>query len=157
MNGNEAMALKLVRAVEDPGIVGEMFSSASSYDPLFWPLHGQLERLMGLKRLNVELGLVDFDETWGFKTAEKSYLNGICDWSKVQSSSDLTLPTCTLGDEYVCPGHNADDTVFYSDFLNNGESYTNQEFYDFMHPNNADLPYVYDSYDFDYCPEMFRV
>ena len=157
MNGNEAMALKLLRAVEDPGIVGEMFSSASSYDPLFWPLHGQLERLMGLKRLNVELGLVDFDETWGFQTSEKSYLNGICDWSKVQSSSDLTLPTCTLGDEYVCPGHNADDIVFYSDFLNNGESYTNQEFYDFMHPNNADLPYVYDSYDFDYCPGIFQV
>ena len=152
---NEAMALKMVRAIEDPGVVGEMFSSAASYDPIFLPLHGQLERLIGLKRLKAESGLLDFDETWGFKSGAKYFLNGICDWSHVQSSSDLTLPTCTLGDEYVCPGHNANDTLYYSNFLGDAESYTNQEFYDLIHPNNVDLPYVYDTYDFAYCTEKF--
>ena len=43
----------MLRAVEDPGIAGEMFSSAAAFDPTFWPLHGAAERLVDLKRIYV--------------------------------------------------------------------------------------------------------
>jgi len=45
--------LKVLRAIEDPGIAGEMFSSAAAYDPTFWPLHGQIERIVGAKRIMI--------------------------------------------------------------------------------------------------------
>ncbi len=48
LNGaSDALMLATLRAVEDPGIVGEMFTSGASFDPTFWPLHGAAERLVG--------------------------------------------------------------------------------------------------------------
>jgi hypothetical protein len=88
---------QVIDAIEDPGIAGEMFSSAgnltciltshhrtspnipihmyvniciyvpmgrllmhvfvlASFDPTFWPLHGSIERLLGLKRISVLKG-----------------------------------------------------------------------------------------------------
>ena len=38
-------------------------------------------------------GYPDFDRTSG-----AAYVPGICDWSEVTSNSDLTLPSCTLGE-----------------------------------------------------------
>ena len=148
------IALKVLRALEDPGIVGEMFSSGASYDPTFWPLHGQIERMVGLKRLKVDLGEAgSFDETWGYDTNNYKYLRGICDWSNVTDVNDLTLPSCTMGADVICDGHNEDDVLEFTNFLNQDETYTNREFYTFIHPNNIDLPYVYDDYEFDYCAE----
>ena len=148
---------KVLRSVEDPGIAGEMFSSAAAFDPSFWPLHGQIERLLGAKRIMISQGsITNFDETWAFteynRASGAAYLNGVCDWSKVTGSGDLTLPTCTL--DVICSGHNANDVLEFSNFLGEGETYTNQEFYDFMHPWNNDLPYTYDTWDFDYCEEQ---
>ena len=34
-------------------MAGEMFTSAASFDPTFWPLHGAMERLLDLKRIYV--------------------------------------------------------------------------------------------------------
>ena len=31
------------------------------------------------------------------------------------------------------------------------ETYTNAEFYEFVHPWSDSLPYTYDKFDFDYC------
>ncbi len=42
----------------------------------------------------------------------------------------------------------------FGDFLSQGETYTNAEFYEFMHPWNSDLPYTYDTFDYDYCTEQ---
>lgn len=156
-DADDDLLLKVLRAVEDPGIAGEMFSSAAAFDPTFWPLHGQIERLLSLKRIMIEQGEVtDFDETWAFTDYNKysgaAYLDGVCDWSKVAGSGDLTLPTCTM--DVVCTGHNANDVLEFSGFLNEGDSYTNQEFYDFIHPWNDDLPYTYDTWDFDYCSDV---
>jgi len=148
---------KVLRSVEDPGIAGEMFSSAAAFDPSFWPLHGQIERLLGAKRIMISQGTItNFDETWAFteynRASGAAYLNGVCDWSKVSGSGDLTLPTCTL--DVICSGHNDDDVLEFSNFLGEEESYTNQEFYDFIHPWTNDLPYTYDTWDFDYCEEQ---
>ena len=156
-NADDELFLKVLRAVEDPGIAGEMFSSAAAIDPSFWPLHGQIERLLGAKRIMISQGTITiFDETWAFteynQASGAAYLNGVCDWSKVAGSGDLTLPTCTL--DTICSGHLANDVLEFSGFLNTGDTYTNQEFYDFIHPWTNDLPYTYDTWDFDYCAEQ---
>lgn len=83
-----------------------MLTSAAAYDPIFWPIHGTVERLLSYKRTVVRLGLgpaqlAAFNEDWGFPEFKISnnnpYLNGVCDWSKVKGPADLTLPTCNLG------------------------------------------------------------
>ncbi len=53
----------------------------------------------------------------------------------------------------TCPGHYEDDLLEFSNFLNENETYTNAEFFEFIHPWNDYLPYVYDTYHFDYCHE----
>jgi hypothetical protein len=155
-NADDELFLKVLRAVEDPGIAGEMFSSAAAFDPTFWPLHGQLERLLGAKRIMISHGTItNFDETWAFteynKASGAAYLNGICDWSNVAGSGDLTLPTCTL--DVICDGHNEDDVLEFSNFLDLDDEYTNADFYEFIHPWSEDLPYTYDTWDFDYCAD----
>lgn len=156
-NADDAMYMKVLRAVEDPGIAGEMFSSAAAYDPTFWPLHGAAERMVGLKRIMISQGdITNFDETWEYTSYNKAsgaaYLNGVCDWSKVAGGADLTLPECTL--DVICFGHNANDLMEFSGFLSDSDAYTNTEFWDFIHPWNDDLPYLYDTYDYDYCDEQ---
>lgn len=51
----------------------------------------------------------------------------------------------------TCSGHEETDILEFSNFLNKGETYTNADFYTFLHPWNEELPYIYDTYDFDYC------
>lgn len=92
-DADDDLYLKVLRAVEDPGIAGEMFSSAAAFDPTFWPLHGAAERLVDLKRIYIAQGdITNFDETWAYVTYNKAsgaaYLNGVCDWSKVAGSGD---------------------------------------------------------------------
>ena len=52
------------------------------------------------------------------------------------------MPACEKG---TCSGHRADDLLPWGDFLDEGETYTNYGFYEFMSPENDDFPYVYDS------------
>jgi hypothetical protein len=154
-NADDATYLKVLKAIEHPGFAGEMFTSSASFDPTFWPLHGSMERMLGFKRVLAEKGEIEFDETWGYPEYNKAdgaaYLPGRCDWSKVSSSSDLTLPECDMS--ATCDGHAEDDVLEFSNFLNTGETYTNIEFYNFLHPWNDELPYVYDDYAFDYCTD----
>ena len=75
-----------------------------------------------------------------------------CDWSKLTSPSDLTLPNCEKG--VICEGHNAEDTINFTNLQGNGEAYTNAAFLSFTHPWNDDLPYTYDTFDFDYCADV---
>lgn len=144
----------ILKAVEHPGNAGEMYSSNAAWDPLFWLIHGTMERIMGLKRILVSQGDIShFDETWGFTSWNKYdgdvYLNGRCDWSSVSGVDDLTMPTCSVND--TCSGHGEYDIMSFSNFLGRDESYTNREFYNFIHPWNDELPYVFESLDFDYC------
>ena len=70
----------------------------ASWDPTFWPLHGSIERLLGLKRIELLAGNTTFNTTWDYDySTNKFYLAGVCDWSAVTSVDDLTLPTCTMG------------------------------------------------------------
>lgn len=85
----------LLTAIEDPGVVGDIFTSNAAWDPLFWPLHGPIERILGFKRIAASSGEVWFDESWGYplQRAEAAFL-GTCDWSNIESADDLTMPTC---------------------------------------------------------------
>jgi hypothetical protein len=144
----------VLRGMEDPDVIGEMYSSGASFDPSFWPLHGQIERILSRKRIMSSLGVVNFHDTWGWETNNYRYLVGVCDWSGVKDVTDLTLPSCNMSKDAWCDGHQADYTLEFGNFLGNGDSYTNVEFYDFIHPLNAELPYIYDTYEFDYCTEL---
>jgi hypothetical protein len=145
----------------DPGNVGEMYTSAAPYDPLFWVIHTTTERLLQLRRLRSQLisgsssssSAMPFDETWGYEHIDSdSDMGTICDWNDVSDYSDtLSMPTCVAG---TCSGHLADDVIpfdlsGYSSTLS--AETTNQEFYDWLSPTNEDLPYVYDSFNYDQC------
>ena len=164
---DEDLMLTLLRLHEDVGSVGEFFTSNAAFEPLFWPLHGQIERLIGLKRINVAANTTTLDETWGFATwvsgSGGAFLDGICDWSDVSSGADYLqmtnssasydMPTCVLHEEIFCDGQNEDDLLEFSGFVEADETYTNKDMYAFIHPQNDYLPYVYDTYDFSYCGE----
>lgn len=151
--------VSFLRAVEDPGTAGEMFSSAASYDPTFWPLHGAADRLVAYKRALLSTGELDsnkFDSTWAFTTYNKYsgaiYLEGTCDWSGVKSQEDLTLPVCDT--DGVCYGHAEDDVLEFTNFVGNDETYTNSEMFEFIHPFSDDLPYTYDTLSYSYCTDQ---
>ena len=157
-DSSEETILAALHALADPAQVGEMFSSAAPYDPIFWPVHGQIERVLSLKRVRLAQGYLSsktFAESWGFAAKDKRYLAGRCDWSDVSSVDDLTLPSCTFHvSNTSCYGHGQNDILDFSNFLGRGETYTNNEFYEFMHPWNEELPYTYDTFDFDYCADQ---
>lgn len=88
--------------------------------------------------------MIDMDETWSYDHVNyvPSDTHRICDWSNVEG---LELPTCTAG---ICPGHKGSDILPFSgikDLSSSDESWTNLEFYEYIHPDNEDIPYVYDS------------
>ena len=56
-----------------------------------------------------------------------------------------------LSSASTCYGHGETDVLDFSDFLGTGDTYTNAAFNTFIHPWTDDLPYVYDTYAFDYC------
>jgi hypothetical protein len=92
----------VLRGLQDPAVVGEMFTSMASYDPSFWPLHGQLDRILSRKRAQSSRGIVTkFDQTWGWTSTNTRYTQGVCDWSNVKSNDDLTLPICDMGEGLV--------------------------------------------------------
>ena len=126
------------------GHAGEMFTSAAPYDPMFWPIHGNSERFLSLRRLVAKRGLAALDESWGYVHSDglPSDTNLVCDWTNVKG---MELPTCTKG---ACPGHRARDLLPMSvEDINGTRSFmTNQEFYLFSSPDNDNLPYAYDSY-----------
>ena len=53
-----------------------------------------------------------------------------------------------------CPGHNENDKLEFENFLNRNETYTNRDMWEFMHPWNNELPYVYDTFDYQYCTDQ---
>jgi len=145
----------LLQTICDPGKVGEMYTSAAPADPSFWILHPAAERFLNLRRIIGDSypDIYPFDETWGYQ--HKDHIasdNGwVCDWSDVEGWLDV--PNCE--DSFACSGHAVDDVLEFA-FTGNlaGRTFTNQEYYDFMHPFTEDLPYLYDNYDFDHCLEQ---
>lgn len=134
----------LLNALCDPGHVGEMYTSAAPYDPLFWAIHPTAERLLGWRRILSDKAWKPLDETWSYAHHDDtSDFGRVCYWE-----SNITLPRCDLG---VCPGHNADDILPFEGLIVQGESPTNIELYNFIHPWNPELSYAYDSFLYNHC------
>ena len=89
-----------------------------------------------------------FDETWGYDHSEKAASdNGqVCDWTDVDENSEF--PTCRF---MTCDGPHSFDILPFSKFIGTDLSYTNAQFYEFLHPHNDDLPYVYDNFLWSHC------
>ena len=121
-----------------------MFTSAAPYDPLFWPLHGLAERFVAFKRILVDKGVGKLNTTWSYHHEGNlpSDVAHVCDWSGVREGT-FGMPHCY---QATCPGHRATDILPQNDFLGTGDSYTLEEFFEFLSPFNDDLPYVYDSF-----------
>ncbi|CAM9098436.1 unnamed protein product [Heterosigma akashiwo] len=141
----EQFFLKMLQALSNPGYVGEMYTSSAPTDPTFWILHPTIERLLSARRLIKDTR--PFNETWGY--THEDYIptdNGwVCDWSSVEGWG---LPTCVQG---TCSGHHANDVLEFKFANFPGREFTNQELYNFIEPTNIDLPYMYDSYNWDHC------
>ena len=118
-----------LRALCDPGHIGDMFQASSTNDPTFWVLHGNIDRVWHLKRL-VAAARGGYDEAWRA--------------------------------DHACYGHNPDDLQpWRAGALSPaggarrrsgaGAYHTNRELYNLFRPADADLGYVYDSFDWPHC------
>jgi len=53
---------------------------------------------------------------------------------------------------HTCYGHNPDDLQpFRNLFDDNNEYYSNSDLYSLLHPQNEDLPYIYDNFEWPHC------
>jgi hypothetical protein len=88
---------QMVAALCDPGRVGEMYTSAAPYDPLFWVVHTTAERLLHYRRLLHVSGEMGFIEQWGYehymdmnaRITPPSDSGKVCDWSSAKQDVDF--------------------------------------------------------------------
>jgi hypothetical protein len=154
----------LLSTICSMGRVGDMFTSASPLDPLFWVIHPTGDRLVAARRLaalgafsadNATNPFVHFDETWGYAhaTDTASDVGIVCDWSDLSNATGR--PKCSLGD---CKGHGEFDVLPFTNLsasVTEQEDvvggYTNRQIYELLHPHSPELPYVYDSFAWPHC------
>ena len=109
----------------DMGKIGDMFQATSSNDITFWVLHPNMERVWHLSRINTDLGLISYNETW-----------------------DDSANTCV-------GHRTTDATPFKGLFGEKGKAksnvYTNLELYSLLDANYDKLPYVYDTFRYHHC------
>ncbi|CAN0073283.1 unnamed protein product [Ascophyllum nodosum] len=143
---------KMLRSLCDPGHVGEMFTSAAPYDPIFWVIHPEAERFLNWRRMLGRKGVegYDFDETWGYwhHPGVAGDTGTVCDWSAVRPGT-LDMPSCF---KKTCGGHNADDVLpFEVRIKGEVRKMTNVEWLEFIYPETEDLPYLYNEYNWNHC------
>lgn len=111
----------------DGGVVmGDHASSAASSDPSFWVIHGTVERMLQLMRIENRF------------TTE--------DWGTEVFDSNIHPYTET------CSGHHETDKLAFGDV--DGQSFTNGEYYTYLDPLQSNTPYVYDNFNWDHCEEL---
>ncbi|CAM9678592.1 unnamed protein product [Ectocarpus sp. 12 AP-2014] len=142
---------KILHSLCDPGHVGELYTSSAPYDPLFWVIHPTAERFLSWRRklATEEPDVWALDETWGYFHGHVVGETGVvCDWSGV-GDDFLDMPSCARG---ICGGHGVHDTLPF-DIKVKGETVkmTNLEWYQFIYPENDDLPYMYNEFAWDHC------
>eukprot|EP00903_Cladosiphon_okamuranus_P019382 g17822.t1 len=142
---------RVLHSLCDPGHVGDLYSSSSPYDPLFWVIHPSTERVLGWRRklATEQPDMWPLDEAWGYKSGLYVGETGVvCDWTGVREDS-LDMPTCIKS---ICGGHRGGDTLPFEVKVK-GETIkmTNLQWYDFIYPDNEDLPYMYNEFQWDHC------
>ncbi|CAM9333791.1 unnamed protein product, partial [Ascophyllum nodosum] len=143
---------KLLRSLCDPGHIGEMYTSAAPYDPLFWVIHPEADRLLAWRRILGRKGVegYDFDETWGYSHSKDTPgdTGAVCDWSAVRPGT-LDMPSCL---KKTCGGHYETNTLpFKIKIKGEVRKMTNAQWLEFIYPDTDDLPYVYNEYKWNEC------
>lgn len=138
-------------ALCNPGWVGDMYTSAAPADPIFFVIHTTAERFLWTRILlsNENPAKWPFNASWGYDhTLEltPSDTGKVCYWDNINGT--LELPSCNWE---TCPGHRLHDAIPFGDFLDDGETYTNSQFWDLMQPTNEKLPYTYDTFEYPWC------
>jgi hypothetical protein len=107
--------------------IGDMLESGSPADPLFWPIHPTVERLVMRWAMTG-----DRDNTWvdGTSTTLRGFFTGNCE------------------------GHNAADEIFFFNRFKKSESYTNVEYYDMISPYDDNIDYVYHHFLWEHCTSL---
>ena len=126
------------------GQVGDMYTSASPVDPLFWIIHPNLDRLLMLRRTSSR----SFDESWGYAHNELTASDTavVCDWSGVSAGTDVSsMPNCTRSAS--CSGHAKDDALP----VQLEEDFTLGTFAEYVHPDNLRRSYRYENYEWGSC------
>mmetsp|Transcript_32962 Transcript_32962/g.76274 ORF Transcript_32962/g.76274 Transcript_32962/m.76274 type:complete len:399 (+) Transcript_32962:1-1197(+) len=134
----------VLSAVCSVGQVGDMYTSASPVDPLFWIIHPNLDRLLMLRRTSSR----PFDESWGYAHNQRtaSDTTVVCDWSGVGTGTDASsMPNCTRSTS--CSGHAKDDALP----VQLEEDFTLGTFEEYLHPDNLGRSYRYENYEWGSC------
>ena len=112
---------------EDGGVVmGDHASSGAASDPSFWLLHGAVERWLQLMRMQDRFSSED--------------------WSTPVFTSNVHPFTDT------CSGHHQTDKLVFGAV--DGRHLTNGEYYEYLSPKTASLPYVYDNFEWKHCEAL---
>ena len=171
----------IAEALCEFGHVGEMYTSASPQDPLFWLIHPNVEKIYQWKLMTNADG---YDSTWGYDTDEyltnPSAIRMSCDWESglIESVSimeetmydatysnevwfdvytedgELYMPTCTF--EW-CEGMDEDDllttrfTGSWCDGICEDGQVTHGEFLKLLDVDDYKMPYVYDDFTWEHC------
>ena len=108
-----------------PGFSGSIMDSAANVDPLFWSVHAAVERL------------------WQWKRASPSPY--AYEWL---SGSAASNPNCREMEN----GHDVNNTRTWKNLFDDDDVfYTNHELHALFDPANADLPYVFDHFEWPHC------
>jgi hypothetical protein len=117
-------ALCNVNTTINSPFIGDMLESGSPIDPLFWPMHPTIERLV---------------QRWSMTgTRDETWVDG----------TSTTINGFGTG---TCTGHDADDVIFYYTDAETGQTYTNSEFYQLLSPSSDNLNYVYHNFLWAHC------
>ena len=108
-----------------PGFSGSIMDSAANVDPLFWSVHAAVERL------------------WQWKRASPSPY--AYEWL---SGSAASNPNCREMEN----GHDVNNTRTWKNLFDDDDVfYTNHELHALFDPAHADLPYVFDHFEWPHC------
>ena len=107
--------------------IGDMLESGSPADPIFWPTHPTVERLVLRWAMTG-----DRDNTWvdGTSTTLHGFFTGNCE------------------------GHNAADQIFFFNHFKKSESYSNVEYYELLSPYKDGIDYVYHHFLWEHCTNL---
>jgi len=113
-----------------PWAAGEQLESGSPADPSFWPIHPTMDRLLQYKRLARPF----LDLTW-----------------------NNTDDVCQSEHSDGCKGHHSYDATSFNARLRQADgsylfgSYTNGEILDATDPNDYQMDYIYDTFEWSHC------
>jgi hypothetical protein len=117
---------QIVEATCSGGFIGDMYEASSPNDITFWVLHTTMDRLWHYIRLSPQYD-ARFDDTW------------------------------IDGDYGTCEGHmlaDAPSQMFKNLWDSNDTVYTNEDIYYGTFPQNEELPWVYDNFEWEHCNEL---